>query len=199
MPTSSPPIPRERLSVVCRQHHIRRLSLFGSVLRDDFGPESDIDILVEFETGHVPGFLRLHAIEQELSALLGGRKVDLVTPKSLSPRLRDRVLAEARPQYEGDDGVYVGHMLDAARKAHAKVTGITRAQFDADENVRLAVTRESDEAREARASIPWKAVVGMRHKVVHDYFGVDEDVVWDTARNELPPLIAVLTGTPGAT
>lgn len=107
---------------------------------------------------------------------------------------------------KGDDGVYLGHMLDAARKAHAKVATITRSQFDADENLRLAVThllqiigeaarRVSDEARDARPSIPWKAVVGMRHKVVHDYFGVDEDVVWNTARNELPPLIGVLTGS----
>lgn len=101
MPSSAPPIPRERLAALCRQHHIRRLSIFGSVLRGDFRPESDIDVLVEFETGHVPGFLRLHAIEQELSALFGGREVDLVTPKSLSPRLRDRVLAEAQLQYEG--------------------------------------------------------------------------------------------------
>ncbi len=101
MPTLSPPVPRERLATLCRKHHIRRLSLFGSVLRDDFGPQSDIDILVEFETGHVPGFLRLHGIEEELSALFGGRTVDLVTPKALSSRLRDRVLAGAQLQYEG--------------------------------------------------------------------------------------------------
>ncbi len=110
---------------------------------------------------------------------------------------------------KGDDGLYVGHMLDAARKAHAKVARLTRAQFDADENLRLAVThllqiigeaarRVSDKGRAARSVIPWKAVIGMRHKVVHDYFGVDEDVVWDTARNELPPLIAALTSTPDA-
>ncbi len=111
---------------------------------------------------------------------------------------------------KGDDGLYLGHMLDAALKAHAKVARFARAQFDADENLRLAVThllqiigeaarRVSQEARAAHPSIPWKAVVGMRHKVVHDHFGVDEDVVWDTARNESPPLIAALTGTPGAT
>ncbi|MCI0635919.1 MAG: DUF86 domain-containing protein [Actinobacteria bacterium] len=61
-----------------------------------------------------------------------------------------------------------------------------------------AARRVSDEGRAARSSIPWKAVVGMRHKVVHDTFGVDEDVVWDTARNELPPLIAALTSTSDA-
>lgn len=97
----TPTIPRERLAVLCRRCRIRRLSLFGSVLRDDFGPESDVDVLVEFEPGHVPGFLRLHEIEQELSALLGGRRVDLVTPRFLNPRLRERVLAQAEPQYDG--------------------------------------------------------------------------------------------------
>jgi len=83
----------------CRKHRIRKLSLFGSVLRDDFQPESDVDVLVEFEPGHVPGFIRLYSIEEELSGLLGHRKVDLVTPKFLSPRIRDRVLAEAEVQY----------------------------------------------------------------------------------------------------
>ena len=64
-------IPQERLAAFCRRHHIRKLSLFGSVLRDDFGPESDIDVLVEFEPGHVPGY-RLITIQDELSDLFGG-------------------------------------------------------------------------------------------------------------------------------
>ena len=94
-------IPQDRLAALCRRRRIRRLSLFGSVLRGDFGPESDVDVLVEFEPGRVPGFLRLHEIEQELSALLGGRRIDLVTPRFLNPRVRGRVLAQAEPQYDG--------------------------------------------------------------------------------------------------
>ena len=92
------PVDREEIANFCRRNHIRRLALFGSVLRDDFGPDSDVDILVEFEAGHVPGlaFIRL---EQELSRLLGGRRVDLVTPKFLNERIRDRVLADAEVQY----------------------------------------------------------------------------------------------------
>jgi predicted nucleotidyltransferase len=78
----------------CRKHHIRRLALFGSVLRDDFRPESDVDVLVEFEPSHVPGFFRFFEMEKELGALLG-RKVDLNTPNSLSKYFRARVLAEA--------------------------------------------------------------------------------------------------------
>ena len=88
---------RERLADFCRRHHIRRLALFGSVLRDDFGPHSDIDILVEFEPGQVPGF-RMVDLEDELSALVG-RKVDLHTPASLSKYFRDRVVREAQDQY----------------------------------------------------------------------------------------------------
>ena len=92
------PIDQENLSDFCRRNHIRRLALFGSVLRDDFGPDSDIDVLVEFEVGHVPGlaFLRL---EQDLSKLLRGRRIDLVTPSFLNARIRDRVLGEAEVQY----------------------------------------------------------------------------------------------------
>jgi predicted nucleotidyltransferase len=76
---------------------VRRLALFGSVLRDDFHPESDVDVLVEFEPGHVPG-LAFFAMQDELSAILG-RKVDLNTPGFLSRYFRDEVLAEAETQY----------------------------------------------------------------------------------------------------
>jgi predicted nucleotidyltransferase len=91
-------VDRRKLEQLCRRHHVRRLSLFGSVLREDFGPESDIDVLVEFEAGHTPG-LSFIQIERELSALFGGRAVDLVTPRFLNHRIRDRVLAEAEIQY----------------------------------------------------------------------------------------------------
>lgn len=89
---------RPRLAEFCRQHHIRRLALFGSVLRPDFRPDSDIDVLVEFEPGHTPG-LAFIGMERELSVVLGGRRVDLVTPRFLNHRIRDRVLAEALEQY----------------------------------------------------------------------------------------------------
>ncbi len=90
-------VDRERLAEFCRSNHIHKLALFGSVLRDDFGPDSDVDVLVEFEPGHVPG-LRFFALERELSEILG-RKVDLNTPNFLSPYFRGRVLAEAEVQY----------------------------------------------------------------------------------------------------
>lgn len=93
-----PPIPRERLADFCRRNHIRKLSLFGSVLSDDFRADGDIDVLVEFEPGHVPG-LRFIRLQDELSTLFGGRPVDLVTPKFLNRRIRDEVLRSAQVQY----------------------------------------------------------------------------------------------------
>ena len=85
----------------CRKHHIRRLSLFGSVLHRDFGPDSDVDVLVEFEPGHVPGLIGLAGLELDISDIFGGRKVDLRTPGDLSRYFRDSVLGEAEVQYEG--------------------------------------------------------------------------------------------------
>jgi hypothetical protein len=93
----APTIDRAAIAAFCRRHHIRRLSLFGSVLRADFGDESDIDVLVEFEPDHVPG-LAFFEMEAELSALFG-RRVDLNTPQFLSPHVRDQVLREAAVQY----------------------------------------------------------------------------------------------------
>ncbi|MCH8150900.1 MAG: nucleotidyltransferase family protein [Planctomycetes bacterium] len=93
------PIDRQRIAEFCRANHIRKLALFGSVLRDDFGPDSDIDVLVEFEPEHVPGFFGLARMERELSNLLGGLPVDMRTPQDLSRYFRDEVVAAAEVQY----------------------------------------------------------------------------------------------------
>lgn len=95
-------IPQEKLAQFCQRHHIRRLSLFGSVLRNDFTPESDIDFLVEFEPGKTPGLFKIVRMEMELSELLEGRKIDLRTPEELSIYFRDRVMAEAVVQYDSE-------------------------------------------------------------------------------------------------
>ena len=91
-------VPKDRIADFCRRHHIRKLAPFGSVLREDFGPGSDLNVLVEFERGHPVGLIRLAGIERELSDLLG-RKVDLNTPGFLSPYFRDEVLREAAVEY----------------------------------------------------------------------------------------------------
>ncbi len=91
-------IDHERIAEFCRLHHIVWLALFGSILREDFNPESDIDVLVRFDPEHVPGLFALVLMENELSGILGWR-VDLRTPEDLSRYFRDRVLAEAVVQY----------------------------------------------------------------------------------------------------
>jgi len=90
---------KEQIASFCRERHIRRLAIFGSALRSDFRPDSDIDLLVEFEPDHIPGLFGIARMERELSALLGGRKVDLRTPEDLSRYFRQRVLEEADVQY----------------------------------------------------------------------------------------------------
>lgn len=95
-----------------------------------------------------------------------------------------------------DDLVYLGHMLDTARKARQLAQGKSRAEYDGDEPLRLALAhllqvigeaarRVSPAYCQAHPQIPWKAITGMRHKVVHDYMTVDEDVIWDTVTHEL--------------
>lgn len=91
-------IPQAAIADFCRRHHIKRLALFGSVLRDDFGPESDVDVLVEFDEDHIPG-LAFFGMQDELSEIIG-RRVDLNAPGFLSPYFRDAVIASADVLYD---------------------------------------------------------------------------------------------------
>jgi predicted nucleotidyltransferase len=88
----------EKIADFCRRHGIQRLSLFGSILGDDFGPDSDIDVLVEFPPGQTPSLLELGGMQVELSEVFE-REVDLKTPGFLSPRIRQQVAVEAQVQY----------------------------------------------------------------------------------------------------
>ena len=103
-----------------------------------------------------------------------------------------------------DDSVYVAHMINTANKAIYFVAGLSREDFDNNEQLKLAVThllqiigeaarRVSSDFRDRHPEIPWKAIVGMRNKVVHDYLNVDEDIVWDTVKYDLAPLVVELT------
>ena len=98
MATGKINIPQSELSSFCRKHRIRRLAFFGSVLRDDFGPQSDVDVLVEFDQNAKVGLIKLAGIEIELGELIG-RKVDLNTPGFISKYFRDQVLSEAEDLY----------------------------------------------------------------------------------------------------
>ena len=88
----------ERIADFCRKHHVQKLAFFGSVLRGDFGAESDVDVLVEFEAGQEPGFLRLAEMEMELSKIIG-RQADMRTPEDLSRYFRDEVVSTAEVKY----------------------------------------------------------------------------------------------------
>jgi predicted nucleotidyltransferase len=90
---------RAELAALCRRNHIRRLSLFGSILKGTAGAESDVDLLVEFEPGRTPGMLALAGMEAELSDLVGGRRVDLRTAQDLSRHFRNEVVRTAEVQY----------------------------------------------------------------------------------------------------
>ena len=92
-------IPADEIEAFCRRNHIRKLSLFGSVLREDFRGDSDVDVLVEFDEAHIPGLIRLGGMAAELSAILGGRQVDLLTPDDLSEYFRDEALRAAEVLY----------------------------------------------------------------------------------------------------
>jgi hypothetical protein len=92
-------IPGDKITDFCRRNHIRTLSLFGSVLRNDFRSDSDVDVLVEFDPEHIPGFFRLHDMEEELSGILG-RSTDLRTPQDLSRYFRDEVIENSMVLYD---------------------------------------------------------------------------------------------------
>ena len=102
-----------------------------------------------------------------------------------------------------DDRVYIGHMLDTATKAAGKAQGKTRQQYDADEDLRIVLThliqtigeaasRVSAPMRAAHPQVPWKQIIAIRHRLVHDYLHVDYDVLWEVVTRDLPPLIAAL-------
>lgn len=92
-------IDKERIRDFCERYYIRRLAIFGSALRADFDADSDVDVLVDFTPGHVPGFFGLFEMEEELSGLFGGRKVEMRTPEDLSRYFRDDVVSNAEVQY----------------------------------------------------------------------------------------------------
>ena len=92
-------VSKTTLTAFCQENGIRRLAVFGSALRDDFGPDSDIDLLVEFEPDRIPGLLGVAGMELTLSELFAGRKVDMRTAEDLSPYFRQEVLDKAEVQY----------------------------------------------------------------------------------------------------
>lgn len=137
------PIPADQLVLFCRRHRVRRLALFGSVLRGDFRPESDVDVLVEFEPGVRIGLFGFQALENELSNIFG-RKVDLNTKASSAITSVSRFYGRrVRSMSRHDDQVRLGHMLDHALEAVAMCGGRKRADLDSDRMLNLSLVRLS--------------------------------------------------------
>ena len=211
-------LPLEAIRAYCNQRPIRRLSLFGSALREDFQPESDIDLLVEYAPEADMDGLDIVQHQMDLSEMIG-RPVDLGTPQTLSPYIRQEVIESAEPLYDVD-GIYPSrskpmpkkpdkdrlrllHMRDAAEKARRYGAGRARADIEDDEILESALVREvevigeaanhvSKETRALAPDIDWGDIVGMRNNLVHAYWKVNYDVLWDVITDRLPPLIIEL-------
>jgi uncharacterized protein len=87
---------------LCEKHHINKFALFGSVLREDFTPNSDIDVLVEFQPEYIPGFIKFNQIQEEISQVFDGREIDLVTPKFLNYQIQEKILNEMEVYYDAE-------------------------------------------------------------------------------------------------
>ena len=196
----------DALAEFCQRHRIKRLAFFGSVLRDDFGPDSDVDVLVQFEPGASVGFFAIARMQGELTTLLG-RPVDSRTPKGLSRYFRDRVVREAeRHMWPENDVTRLHHMLDAALDAIELAGGLSEEQLGQERTVSLAVvrllevvgeaaSRMSTETRRELPDVPWNvSIIGMRNQVIHAYMDVDLAIVADTVRDDLPALVGALRG-----
>ncbi len=211
-------LPLEAIREYCSQRPIQRLLLFGSALRDDFTPESDIDLLVEYAPEAKIDAFAIIRQEADLRELIG-RDVDLSEPQLLKSYIRQEVIESAELLYDVD-GVYPSgskpmpkkpdkdrlrllDMRDAAEKARRITSGRRRADIDNDEMLELALMKAveiigeaanhvSAETRALAPAIDWEKIVGMRNRLVHGYRYVNFNVHWDVITDELPPLIIEL-------
>lgn len=211
-------LPLEAIRAYCKQRPIKRLSLFGSALRTDFGPDSDIDLLIEYAPEAKIDAYAILRQQADLCSLIG-RHVDLGTPQSLSPYIRDEVIDSAEPLYDVD-GIHPGRrkpmpkkpdkdrlrlldMRDAAEDAIDIASGYTRVDIEKIKMLQLALVKAveiigeaarhvSEETRALAPDIDWGQIVGMRNNLVHAYWKVDYDALWDVISNKLPPLITEL-------
>jgi uncharacterized protein with HEPN domain/predicted nucleotidyltransferase len=214
-----------------RDHRVRSLSLFGSVARDRAGPESDVDVLVEFN--YPVSLLTMGGLQQYLAGLFD-REVDLVSRDAIKPRLRERIFGEEMPvlapapdgslmvvatdglpglasdhpgrgdaMAERDWRVRIEDIPQAIDDIARFTEGMTIDTFVADRRTVLAVNfsfavigeaaRQIPSEVEARyPAIPWARMRGMRNVLIHDYHNTDMTVVWETARDDLPPLVPLL-------
>ena len=209
------PLPTaQQLKEFCGSHRIVKLAVYGSALREDFGPESDIDLLVKFDPdADVPLFDRVRA-QDEIAPLFGGRRIDLVTADSLVRYIRDRVLAEAellyprqvparQPPLALDDDTPLRLMRDRARKAMARSEGRTRDDLDDDrtlndlvcyavQRVGLFAGRVSEACRKELPGIDFDGLADLSRRLIEEYDAIDLDRLWAAATETCPTVVTQL-------
>lgn len=198
-------IPKDEIAAFCQRNRIRRMALFGSVLRTDFGPESDVDVLVEFEPGKTPGF-HFVTVEDELGDIVG-RPVDMHTfddvRRSRNWMRRESILGSAEVIYELQrPNLPVGY-AHSGREAVELFGSMTSKDLEADRIQELAAIRAvevigeaasgvSKEVREQYHEIQWYPIIGTRNRLAHDYKNTNLETLARIIGEELPPLIEQL-------
>jgi len=182
------------------RHHVASLSVFGSVARDEAGPDSDIDVLVTFTRTGVDLF-DVVELQGYLEGVLGC-KVDLATPRGLRPEMRDHILQEASVSPR-DSRERLKDILASIVAIFSYIEGMSEAEFYEDqlrvdavirnfEIIGEAAAHVSDDIRSRYPDVPWQTMKSMRNFLAHVYFGVELDVVWNAIHNRLLPLVPQL-------
>ncbi len=196
-------IPVKKITDFCKKHPIiAKMSLFGSALSGTLRKDSDIDLLVEFEPGKTPSLFALIDLEDELTMIVG-RKIDLRTPQELSRYFRDEVLKALDPSMLSRDYVRLQHMLDSSQAAVSHLSGKYREDLDRNRLLLNGVVRELEilgeaasqvtkETRERFPFLPWREMIGLRNRLIHAYFDVNNQAIWLVVKESLPTLISQL-------
>jgi len=199
-------VPQERIEAFRRRWRIHELMPFGSVVRDDFGPDSDVDVMVTFEPDAAHTLFDIAEMQEEIEEIFG-RNVDMVERTSLvNPFIRRAVLQPGRPRLTPaeQDLAYFWHMRDALRKLARYVAGKTYADFEGDTLLQDAVVRQlrivgdaasrvSDESAARCPEVPWARVAGLRTVVSHENDRAKLRRIWTAVVEQVPALTAQLT------
>ena len=206
------PIPTAaQLKEFCEERDIVKLAVYGLALREDFGPDSDVDLLVKFDPDARISLLDLARTQEEISPLFGGRSIDLFTADSLIHYIRDRIIAEAellypcrkpakQPPLEVDDDTPLRPMRDSARKAIQRSAGRTRQELDGDrtlnelvcyavQRVGLPAKRVSEAARKELPEIEFDQLADLSRHLIKEFHAIDYARLWAAATATCPVIV----------
>jgi len=195
-------LPQAQIADFCRRWNVAEFALFGSVLRDDFRPDSDVDVLVSFAPDAHWSLFDFVDMQLELTEIFG-RTVDLIERSGLhNPFMRREILKSLEhPMRPTDpDRAYLWDIREAAQLIHTFTRGENRTSFEQNRMLQMALAKSLEiigessrkvapETRDAHPEIPWRKMVGLRNLLVHEYFRIDLDVIWDIVENDITLLI----------